>query len=299
MYVQRREAPLPKQHCNSRLTSGLLAGASAKNPLKWRIVRVFTLLLLSAFLLCGETFKLYLKDGGFHMTREYKRNGDRISYFSTERGEWEEIPFELVDLEKTEAERKAKTEAEAQETRAVDEEEKAERALRKELASIPMEPGAYFMRGKTVEKLLLADYQVITNKKRQALKILSPVPLVPGKAVVVIKGDRSKFTVGDERPEFYFRRDKEERFTIVKVSPTKKDTRIVESLSIAPVVNQATETRKEIAVFQQDMGGGLFKVWPEKAIEPGEYAIVQFGTNDDPSEIDLLVWDFAYVPVAH
>jgi len=40
-------------------------------------VRVFTLILLSAFLLFGETFKLYLKDGGYHMTREYQRDGKR------------------------------------------------------------------------------------------------------------------------------------------------------------------------------------------------------------------------------
>ena len=162
-----------------------------------------------------------------------------------------------------------------------------------------MEPGAYFMRDKKVETLQLADYQIITDKKRQALKILSPVPLVPGKAVVIIKGSRAKFTESDERPEFYFRRDKQERFTIVKVTPTKKETRIVESLSIAPVVNQASEQRKEIPVFQQDMGNGLFKLWPEKPLDAGEYAIVQFGTDDDPSAIDLLVWDFAYIPPAH
>ncbi len=262
-------------------------------------MRVLVLLLLSAVLLFGETFKLYLKDGGYHLVREYKHDGDRITYFSTERGEWEEIPTELVDLTKTEAERKAKNDAEAQAAHLEDDEEKAERALRKELASIPTEPGAYFMRGKAVEKLSLSDYQVITDKKRQALKLLSPVPLVPGKAVVVIKGGHAKFSVADDRPEFYFRRDKEERFTFVKVTPTKKDTRIVESLSIAPVVNQASEERKEIAVFTQDMGGGLFKVWPEKALEPGEYAIVQFGENDDPSEIDLLVWDFAFAPASH
>ena len=262
-------------------------------------MRVLILLLLSAFLLFGETFKLYLKDGGFHMTREYKRDGDRISYYSTERGEWEEIPLELVDLPKTEAERKAKNDAESQSAHLMDEEEKAERALKKELASIPEEPGAYFMRGQTVDKVMLSDYQVITDKKRQALKLLSPVPLVPGKAVVVIKGDKAKFTVPDERPEFYFRRDRQERFTIVKVLPTKKGTRIVESLSIAPVVNIPSEQRKEMPVYTQDMGGGLFKVWPEKPLEAGEYAIVQFGSSEDASEIDLLVWDFAYVPVAH
>jgi len=262
-------------------------------------VRVFTLILLSAFLLFGETFKLYLKDGGYHMTREYQREGDRIRYFSTERGEWEEMPLELVDLDKTEGERKAKAQSEAEESRALDEEEKAVRAVQKEVSSIPTEPGAYFMRGKTVDTLALADYQVITSKKRQALKILSPVPLVPGKAVVVIKGERAKFTVADERPEFYFRRDKQERFTIIQVTPTKKNTRIVESLSIAPVVKQTSETRKEMPIFQQDMGNGLFKVWPEKPLDPGEYAMVQFGDSEDPSEIDLLVWDFAYVPAAH
>ncbi len=262
-------------------------------------MRIFILFLLSALLVFGETFKLYLKDGSFHMTREYKRDGDRISYFSTERGEWEEIPVELVDLDKTESERKAKASAEAQTAHLMDDEEKAERALRKEIASIPEEPGAYYMRGKAVDKVLLADYQVITDKKRQALKLLSPIPLVPGKAVVVIKGAHSKFTVGEERPEFYFRRDKEERFTIVKVTPTKKDTRIVENLSIAPVVNVPTEQRKEMAVFTQDLGDGVFKVWPEKPLDAGEYAIVQFGSSEDPSEIDLLVWDFAYVPVAH
>ena len=47
------------------------------------------------------------------------------------------------------------------------------------------------------------------------------------------------------------------------------------------------------------MGNGLFKVWPEKPLDPGEYAMVQFGDSEDPSEIDLLVWDFAYVPAAH
>jgi len=262
-------------------------------------VKVVVLLLLTVSALFGETFKLYLKDGTFHMTREYQREGDRVRYFSTERGEWEEIPLEMVDLVKTEGERKAKATAEKEEAHAIDEETKAERALQKELAAIPMEPGAYFMRGKKVDTLTLADYQVITDKKRQTLKYLSPVPLVPGKAVVVIKGDRSQFTVGDERPEFYFRRDKQERFTIVQVTPTKKNTRIVESLSIAPVVNQASEKRKEIPVFTQELSSGLFKVWPEKALDAGEYAIVQFGDSQDPSEIDLLVWDFAYVPVAH
>jgi hypothetical protein len=48
--------------------------------------------------------KLYLKDGTYQLAREYQVTGDRVKYFSTDREEWEEIPLELVDLKKTEAE---------------------------------------------------------------------------------------------------------------------------------------------------------------------------------------------------
>ena len=135
---------------------------------------------------------------------------------------------------------------------------------------------------------------MITDKKRKTLQVLSPVPLIPGKAVVVIKGDHATFVVNDAKPEFYFRQSKGQRFGIVKVNPTKKNTRIVENISIAPVVKQAQEQRTEMKTFVQDMGNELFKIWPEEALTPGEYAIVQFADNEDTSDIELVIWDFAY-----
>ena len=65
-------------------------------------MRLTLLFLLVAALLFGETFKLFLKDGDYHLVREYQVQGDRVRYFSTERGDWEEIPKDLVDLDKTE-----------------------------------------------------------------------------------------------------------------------------------------------------------------------------------------------------
>ena len=88
-------------------------------------MRVVLLLLAAAIALYGETFKLYLKDGTYQVTREYQVQGDRIRYFSTERGEWEEIPKDLIDLVKTESERKAKNDILVKEAREQDEEEKA------------------------------------------------------------------------------------------------------------------------------------------------------------------------------
>ena len=257
------------------------------------MVRVVLLLLLAATFLFGETFKLYLKDGDYHVVREYQVQGDRIRYYSTERGDWEEIPKELVDLDKTERERKSKDAEFRKEAQEEQEEAAALREEQREIASIPMDVGAYYRVGDQVKALKLADYQVITDKKRKAIAALSPVPLIPGKASVVIQGEHSSFSVGEERPSFFMRLSKEERFGIVRVTPKKK-VRIVEDIAIVPVAKEAIEEMKQVDVFQQQLASGLYRVWPEKPLSPGEYALVEYGDSGEKKEdIELLVWDFA------
>ena len=137
------------------------------------IVRVLWLFLLTALLLFGAATKLYLKDGGYHIVREYHVEGDRVRFYSTERSQWEEMPAALVDLSKTEAEQK-KTQAEGQkEASEIDAEDEAERALRREIQSIPVNSGAYYKgSGSMLRALPAAQYQVVTNKTRKVLTYL-------------------------------------------------------------------------------------------------------------------------------
>jgi len=240
----------------------------------------------------GDTFKLYLKEGGYQSVREYSIQGDRIHYFSTERGEWEDIPREMVDLDHTENERKSRQESTSKEARQQAEEDKAERDQRHEIASVPMNPGAYFKVGDKIETVPAADYQVVTSKRRKTLQILSPIPLIPGKASVVIKGEHSSYTIHDVRPNFYLRLEKEERFGIITLT-SKKGQRIVEDISILPVAKIAQEDRKQMETFEQDLGNSLFKIWPEKDLQSGEYALVEFADKGDADDINLIIWDFA------
>lgn len=256
------------------------------------VVRTILLLFLTAVSLLGQAaFKLYLKDGGYQLVREYHVLDDRVRYYSTERSAWEEIPIALVDLNKTEAVRKQILDSDRAEQKLENDEEKLARAQQRQIAAVPQDAGTYYIDNGQTKTLVQADYKVITDKKRQVLKYLSPIPLVPGRASVVVKGVRSKFVVTEDRPQFFVRLARAESFGIVKLTP-KKDVRVVENISIIPAVNQHVEQQDEIPTFQQDVGDQLYKVWPEKALEPGEYALVEYTQG----EVQLMIWDFSYYP---
>jgi hypothetical protein len=254
-------------------------------------VRTIALFLLTAGLLLANTFKLYLKSGEYQTVREYKVEGDRVRYFSTERGDWEEIPAGLCDLKKTEAER-AGTEQDLQkEAKLVDEEEKLERAQRKEVERIPMNPGAYSVENDQVKMLEYGESFFVRDKKRQILQRVTPIPIVAGKATLELKGAHASFVVHENEPEFYLRLEQRDRFGIVQLTPNpKKGSRIVENIDIAPVTNENFENPKQIPTFEKEVADGLYKVWPEKPLTPGEYALVEYTGQD----VDMRLWDFAY-----
>src|ERR1700733_4691373 len=151
--------------------------------------RLCLLLFAFCFLASGANLKLYLKDGSYQLVREYKLENDRVSFYSIDRDDWEEVPASLVDLDKTKAEIQARADAIREDAAAQDAEEKAERAARKEIASVPAEPGVYLIDDQkpalqNLTPLKVGESKVVTNKRRSILKAISPVPLVPGKGTL-------------------------------------------------------------------------------------------------------------------
>ena len=93
-------------------------------------------------------------------------------------------------------------------------EEKAIRAERKELSQIPADAGVYFVESGQIKAVPLADWKVETSNKRKALQMVTPIPIVAGKATVLVKGEHASFTVDSPEPEFYIRLDQREDFGI-------------------------------------------------------------------------------------
>src|SRR4051812_47151762 len=183
------------------------------------MVRSVFAVLAFAVALWAANIRLYLKDGTYHMVREYQKQSDRVRYYSTERGEWEEIPLELVDLKRTENELAAREKETREQARLMDAEEKAERAQKREIEAIPYEAGVFQVRNEKPITLKVAESKVVNNKRRSILKAMSPIPMVSGKSTVEIDGTHAAYTVPAGQPEFYIRLSTDERFAIARLEP--------------------------------------------------------------------------------
>ena len=248
-------------------------------------------LLALAILACtawAANLKLYMKDGSYHIVREYQVQPDRVHFYSVERSDWEDVPLDLVDLKRTQSEaadRQARLEEDA---KAMAQEEKAERELEKEKSRIPQDPGAYWLLGNEVQVMKLAESTIHTNKGRAILKKLTPVPMVTGKATLEIQGANSLNVFTDPEQEFYIQLSEPERFGIAKLT-AKGAVRIVENVTTLPVVNEIVEEPTMVDILKKEVDGGLYKIWPKEKLAPGEYAVVEY----TESKLNIQVWDFA------
>src|SRR5271163_2701757 len=103
--------------------------------------RILAILLFAVFAAWAVNVKLYLKDGGYHLVREYQVQSDRVRFYSVERSQWEEIPLDMVDLKRTETEAAARQEKLDKDAKSLTEEDEARKALQKEVLRIPQDTG--------------------------------------------------------------------------------------------------------------------------------------------------------------
>jgi hypothetical protein len=255
------------------------------------LFRLTGLLLTVLGVVSAANIKLFLKDGTYQLAREYKIDGDRLSFLSVDRGEWEDIPVALVDLEKTQALIKQREEAAKEEAVSIKEEEKALKEAAHEIRRVPLEKGVYIVEGDKVTPVKVGESKIVTNKRRNILKALSPLPMVTGKATVELDGPHSSTGTANREPEFYIRLSDDERFGIVKLGE-HKGNRVVEKLTIIPVTKETVEEPDMVETFRKQVGDMVYKIWPAKPLDPGEYAVMEYTEG----KVNMQVWDFFIAP---
>jgi len=298
-----------------------------------RLLGVFlpALLLFAAFEVCahqsasgsasksydhdsGRGKKLILKDGSYQLVREYQRNGERVRYFSAERGDWEELPSAMVDWDataKAQAATVASDDALLKKVHHEQEERQVEAPLDVD-ASLPVAPGVFLpsgeglfvVEGKSVTELDQVGAEIRTDKKQLLKQIFSPVPIVPSKKNIELPGARAVRRINSERPEFYLREPPPDpdRVTPIQASSRPGETgpevelirltvkggnREIESIR-AQFGMEISQDRKSVSIERWDVAKDLYRFTLAEDLPAGEYAFAQIL----PDGLNLYVWDF-------
>jgi hypothetical protein len=257
--------------------------------------RILAILLLAVFAAwAAVNVKLYLKDGGYHLVREYDVQSDRVRYYTVERSQWEEIPLDLVDLKRTKAEAAAREDKFEKDAKSLTEEEEAHKALQKEVLRIPQNPGVYWLDGSETRTLKAAESTIHTDKGRKILRYLTTMPqMMNGKGTLEIQGAHSLNVFTDPEQEFYLQLSESEGFGIVRLASSKTGVRVVEDLTFIPTTKDVEEQLDPVDMIQLELAqGGLYKIWAKDPLRAGEYAVVQY----TPGKLNVQVWDFAIKP---
>jgi len=274
--------------------------------------------------------RLILKDGDYHLVREWELKGDRVRFYSTERREWEELPSELVDWEATkkyEEQRETKgVSAEVQQLSAEEEaERRAEEARTPEVAPgirLPANGGVYLLDTYRGEAQLVEVVQSGSDIHKETGKnILRAAinPFAKAKQSIRLPGLDARIQAHDPDPILFVNIDDDpeatpdagpganqagadakpeldawaQRFRIARLEPKKKE-RIVGNLSIG-FTGKVSQKHQWVETRIEPVSGGWLRVTPAMHLEPGEYALIELlGKN----QFNLYVWDFGVDPVA-
>lgn len=258
--------------------------------------------------------KLVLRDGSFQLVRDYQRTGERVRYFSSERGDWEELPAAMVDWEataKADATEQAEEDALAKKIRAQEQARKIETVMDVD-ASLQVAPGVFLppgegmfvVEGKSVTLLEQVGSEIKTDKKQFLKQVLSPIPIVPSKQNIQIPGPRAKIRVRNSQAEFYLREappDPDRTTPIVKSSrpgesgpevelvraTVKGNKRQLESIK-SLFGEQMEENRATISIQRWEIAPTVYRFTLSEPLPPGEYALAEIL----PDGMNLFVWDF-------
>lgn len=271
--------------------------------------------------------RLILKDGSYQLTTQWEVRGDRVRYYSSERGEWEEVPNSLVDWPATQQwEKDHPLGSAVSESSAAAAEDEADR-LAEEAKAPTVAPGlklpdsgGVFLLDTFQDRQELAEVAQSggeINAQRGA-NILRAVinPLSGPKQSIELPGAHAKVQAHLLQPALFVnveetadaadsesepaKGDKAEkpltggeRFRIIRAE-SKKNVRVIGNLKIA-LTGKVSQQQSLVPVTAEALTGGWYKITPAAPLKPGEYALVEMLS---PRTMNLYVWDFGVDPSA-
>jgi hypothetical protein len=266
--------------------------------------------------------KLILKDGNFQLVRSYERNGERVRYFSLERGDWEEIPAAMVDWDATAKAQADDDKAAEALVKRVQAQEKAHQTFAVvdvdaslqvgQGAFLPGGEGMFVVTGKSVIRLEQVGSQMKTDKARAIGQVISPIPIIQGKRNLEIPGPKAKTRVDTSLgpPEFYLREPAFDPDTGSAIQRSSRPGTAGPEIELVRATVKGGKRRlqaihsllgqdlssdiKTILIQRWEIAPDVYRFTIAEPLLPGEYALAEVL----PDGINLFVWDFGVDTVA-
>ena len=271
--------------------------------------------------------RLILKDGSYQSVTKYEIHGDRVRYFSAERGEWEEVPKALIDWDATDKFEQGLQEGKlapgaVELDKELEAERKAEQARSPQVAPglrLPDE-GGIFLLDTYEDQPQLAELQqsggeVDKNTKSSILRAAIN-PMAGARKAIELPEAHAKIQSHTTVPSLYINGDLSdngpnpgapatvqpatgsplptaERFKIIRVE-VKGSKRIAGGINVAVTGKMKTDERFVPSTVTA-MTGGWVKLTPAEPLATGEYALIEMLGKET---MNLYVWDFGVNPAA-
>ena len=273
--------------------------------------------------------RLILKDGSYQSVTKYEIHGERVRYFSAERGEWEEVPKSLIDWDATDkfeqGRLQGKLAPEAVELdKELEAERKAEQARSPQVAPglrLPDEGGIFlldtYQNQPQLSELQQSGGELDKNTKSNILRAAIN-PLAGVKQTIELPEAHAKIQSHTNVPSLYINIDSNnndsnegapatvqaatgeppplapaERFKIIRIQ-VKGGKRVAGAIKIA-VTGKMKADERFVAATVTTITGGWVKLAPTEPLAAGEYAVAEMLGKEG---MNLYVWDFGVNPSA-
>jgi hypothetical protein len=272
--------------------------------------------------------RLILKDGSYQSITKYEIKGDRVRYFSAERGEWEDVPKSLIDWDATEKYEQGRLQGTpapeaVQLDKELEAEQMAEEARSPHVAPglrLPDDGGIFlldtFQNQPQLAELQQSGGELNRNMKKNILRATIN-PLASAKQTIELPGPHAKVQSHVSVPSIYINIDSgqgsgsaagspaataevakgspplAERFKIIRAE-VKGGKRIAGGIKVA-VSGKVKADERFVAATVTPMTGDWVKLTPTEPLPSGEYAVAEILGKEG---MNLYVWDFGVNPSA-
>jgi hypothetical protein len=269
-----------------------------------QLLFVLALAMLLAHSAVAQAVKrLILTDGSYQTATQWSREGDRVRYFSAERGQWEELPSSLVDWKATDA---WNSQTASEEYKALKQVTGEEIARRKEemlntpqvapkldpSLRLPPDGGVFLLEkrdGKPVLRQVYPKQLEANNHEEANLLRRTLIPLASRLQTLELKGASARVRVKAGASIFVDIDNSEgpiagSEFRIVRLE-RKSNTRVVAKNKIG--LRGTKMEAQYLTTRAEKFSGDWWRLIPQQELTPGEYAVVI------PADQELgEVWDF-------